>query len=274
MSPQATRAHVIAGGFPAGQPAGHDHDYARLRILEQLQERDNVHTSVSGDYTDIEKWLPDCKVLITYVAGPFANDEQNTVMRQWIEAGGRWLALHGSSGGKAGRMPDSDRRQMVKMQYHETLGGFFINHPPIKKFRVELVDAKHPLTKGMPESFETIDEPYMVELQSPETTQVLLTADWGPVPPTDTGFYYEEDTAVLPGGGSTRAIAYVKEISQGAVAYTTLGHCHTPTTNAQRTVHESVAADGRPPLHLLGSWETEGFRTLLRNGIAWGLGED
>ena len=274
MTTEVIRTHLIAGGYPPGQAAGHDHDYARLRILERLKERDYVHTSISGDFTDIEKWLPDCKLLITYVAGPFANDEQNTVMRQWIEAGGRWLALHGSSGGKAGRMPDSTRRQMIKMDYHETLGGFFINHPPIRKFRVDTVDSKHPLTKGMPESFETIDEPYMVELQQPETTQVVLTADWGPVPPTDTGFYYEEDTAVLAGGGSKRAIAYVKEISQGAVAYTTLGHCHTPTTNSQQVVDASVAADGKPPLNMLGSWETEGFRTLLGNGIAWGLGED
>ena len=273
MSPQAIRAHVITGGFPPGQPAGHDHDYARLRILELLKERDDVHATVSGDYTDLEKWLPRCRLLVTYVAGPVADDEQNTVLRQWVEAGGRWLALHGSSGGKAARLPDSNRRQMVKMSYHHTLGGFFINHPPIRKFRVDLVDRKHPLTRGLPESFETIDEPYMVELQAPESTEVILTADWGPVPPSDSGFYYEEDTAVLP-GGTKRAIAFVRELSQGAVAYTTLGHCHTPTTNGQRSVDASVAADGKPPLHLLGSWETEGFRTFLRNGVAWGLGED
>ncbi|MEE8337009.1 MAG: hypothetical protein V3R95_03005, partial [Dehalococcoidia bacterium] len=136
MTPEVIRAHVIAGGFPPGQPAGHDHDYARLRILELLKERDNVHATVSGDYTDIEKWLPQCRLLVTYVAGPFANDEQNTVLRQWVEAGGRWLALHGSSGGKAARLPDSNRRQMVKTDYHDTLGAFFINHPPIRKFRV------------------------------------------------------------------------------------------------------------------------------------------
>ena len=48
---------------------------------------------------------------------------------------------------------------------------------------------------------------------------------------------------------------------------------HTPTTNSQRSVHESVSPDHTVPLNLLGSWETEGFRTLLRNGIGWGLGE-
>ena len=27
---------------------------------------------------------------------------------------------------------------MVKMEHHETLGGFFINHPPIKRFTVDV----------------------------------------------------------------------------------------------------------------------------------------
>ena len=266
------RAHVIAGGYPPGAPAGHDHDYARLRILELLKERDHVHTTVTNDYEDIEKWLPQCSLLVTYVAGPVATDEQNIVLRQWVEAGGRWLALHGSSGGKAARMPKSERRQMVKMNYHNTLGGFFIHHPPIRKFEVELVDRQHPLTKGLPDVFETIDEPYMVEMQAPDESTVLLTADWGEVPPSPTGFYYERDSAMLP-GSTKRAIALERSLSQGAVAYTTLGHCHTPTTNSQRTVDVSVADDNAPPLYLLGSWETEGFRTLLRNGVGWGLGE-
>ncbi len=272
MANEVIRAHLIAGGFPAGQMAGHDHDYARLQILEQLQKREHVHTTVTNDYDDIEKWLPDCKVLITYVAGPVAQAEQHEVLRQWVEAGGRWLALHGSSGGKAARVPNSNRREMVKMDYHNTLGGFFIHHPPIRKFEVELVDRQHPLTQGLPDVFETIDEPYMVEIQAPDETAVLLTADWGMVPPSETGFHYAADTAVLP-GTSKRAIAFERSLSQGAVAYTTLGHCHTPTTNGQRTVDESVATDNQPPLLLRGSWETAGFRTLLSNGVGWGLGE-
>lgn len=272
MATERIRAHVLAGGFPAGQMAGHDHDYARLQILEELNKREHVNTTVTNDYDDIEKWLPDCKLLVTYVSGPIAQEEQHTVLRQWVEAGGRWLALHGSSGGKAARIPDTNRRQMVKMDYHNTLGGFFIHHPPIRKFNVELTDAQHPLTKGMPQVFETIDEPYMVEIQAPDQTEVLLTADWGMVPPQETGFYYEADTAVLP-GTSTRAIAFERTLSQGAVAYTTLGHCHTPQTNSQRSVHESVDPNHEVPLHLRGSWETEGFRTLLANGLSWGLGE-
>ena len=59
------RAHLIAGGFPPGSPAGHDHDYARLRLLSLLAEHD-VPASVANDFGDVEKWLPPSRLLITY----------------------------------------------------------------------------------------------------------------------------------------------------------------------------------------------------------------
>ena len=51
---QPTRVHLIAGGYPPGQHAGHDMDYARLRLLEKLGQDVSIHTTVGGDYTDID----------------------------------------------------------------------------------------------------------------------------------------------------------------------------------------------------------------------------
>jgi hypothetical protein len=53
------RAHVVAGGFPPGSSAGHDHDFARLRLLTLLAER-QIPASVANDF-DMEKWLPVCR---------------------------------------------------------------------------------------------------------------------------------------------------------------------------------------------------------------------
>src|SRR5262249_47787890 len=154
---------VITGGFPLGSPAGHDMDYARLRILQLLQEHSHVLTTVSNDFTDIAKWLPDIRLLITYVAGPFPNEEQNQLIRQWLEAGGHWFALHGTSGGKAVAVGEQRRtRMMVKGSHHATLGGFFLNHPPVRKFQVAVVNREHPLTRGLPASFEVTDELYLI----------------------------------------------------------------------------------------------------------------
>ena len=97
------RVHVIAGGYPPGALGGHDMDYARLRLLELLEEQGLIATT-GNDFTDIHRWLPGTQLLITYVAGPYLDDDQNQIVRRWLDDGGHWLGLHGSSGGKAARV--------------------------------------------------------------------------------------------------------------------------------------------------------------------------
>jgi len=248
------RVHLIAGGYPPGSFAGHDMDYVRLRLLGMLQENPQLLTTTANDYGDIEKWLPGSSFLITYVAGPYPTDEQNDFLREWIEAGGRWLALHGTSGGKAAPV-DGNRhiRKMVKGKYHETLGAFFLNHPPVRKFRIDVADRSHPLMEGLPASFETMDELYLIEVQDPAHCKVLMTTDLPKDPsPNGFGFVYDRDTSVLP-DGKTRVLGYTREHGKGGVTYFALGHCHTPLSNTQPFVHASVEASGTTPKTFRGS---------------------
>ena len=265
-----TRVHLIAGGYPPGQHAGHDMDYARLRILQMLGEDDSIHTTVGGDYTDIDKWLqPDVSLLITYVAGPFAGEQEDEILKDWIDRGGKWLSLHGSSGGQA-RKQESGNRKMIKHNHHRTMGGFFINHPPIKKFTVDVADTNHVLTQKLPASFDVVDEPYMIELQQPDETNIVLTAALGPDDsPPGFGFEYESDTALQP-DGVTRVITYEKKLGDGAVTYISLGHCHTPLTNQPGYYHPNVAESGVDTSSLRETWKTDAFPQLLQNGIEWG----
>ena len=190
------RAHLIAGGFPPGSSAGHDHDYARLRLLGLLAEQD-VSTSVGNDFADVEKWLPISRLLITYVAGPYPDVAQSHAIQQWLEAGGHWLALHGTSGGRAERVEGFSQRRTVKTEHHAVLGGFFLTHPPSFKFHVDVAAVGHALTKGLRPSFEVVDEPYFVELQDPAGTQILLTAEYGPGATSPSiGTLYPADTSL------------------------------------------------------------------------------
>jgi len=256
------RAHLIAGGFPPGSSAGHDHDHARLRLLGLLAEQD-VQASVANDFADIEKWLPVTRLLVTYVAGPYPDAAQCGAMRTWMEAGGQWLALHGTSGGRAQKVEGVRQRRTVKTEHHALLGSFFLTHPPLCKFRVDVKDTDHPLTKGLSGSFEVEDEPYFIELQDPGSSRILLTADYGPnaVSPV-VGPLYGSDTSLQP-DGKTRVLGYTREVGKGGVTYFALGHCHNPASRAGRT-----DADSQPTFR--GSWETDAFNTLLRNAIAWG----
>jgi type 1 glutamine amidotransferase len=268
-----SRVHVITGGYPPGSSAGHDMDYARLRVLQLLQEHPHVRSTVANDFTDIAKWLPDSQFLITYVAGPYPNDEQNEILRQWLDQGGRWLGLHGTSGGKAVRVGETrSARKMLKTSHHVTLGSFFLNHPPLRKFQVHVADREHIITKDLPASFEVIDELYLIELQEPSACHVLLTTelDKDPSPP-GFGFVYDKDTSLLP-DGKTRVLGYTHEIGKGGVTYIALGHCYSPAGTRQPVVDASVQMSGSAPELCRGPWETRPFERLLRNGIIWGIG--
>ena len=256
------RAHLIAGGFPPGSAAGHDHDHARLRLLTLLAEQD-VQASVANDFGDVEKWLPVSRLLIAYTAGPYPDAAQTSAIRKWVEAGGHWLALHGTSGGRAQKVEGVRQRRTVKTEHHGLLGGFFLTHPPICKFRVDVKDTDHPLTKGVGASFETEDEPYFVEIQDPASTHVLLTADYGTKAVSQVvAPLYGSDTS-LQADGKTRVLGYTRKIGDGNVTYFALGHCHNPPSREGRPADSSEVPTFR------GSWETSGFNTLLRNAIAW-----
>ncbi|HTV89546.1 MAG TPA: ThuA domain-containing protein [Stellaceae bacterium] len=262
------RAHLVAGGFPPGAMAGHDHDYARLRLLQLLADGD-VPASVANDFADLEKWLPVSRFLVTYVAGPYPDAAQCRALRQWLETGGRWLALHGTSGGRAERVEGTRQRRTVRSEHHALLGSRFLTHPPIREFRVEVRDAGSPLTRGLGGSFVVEDEPYFIELQDPAATRILLTAEYGPntVSPAF-GTLYPTDTSLLP-DGRTRVIGYSRDVGEGAVAYVALGHCHNPAIRAARAFVDP--ADTTPDT-FRAPWETAAFTQMLRNAVGWGMG--
>jgi hypothetical protein len=223
------------------------------------------------NFDDVETWLAVSRLLITYTAGPYPNDGQNEAIRSWLEAGGRWLALHGTSGGRAARLDDGRRgRRMVRTPHHDTLGGFFLNHPPVRRF--ELSVAEHPLTSGVGPTFETCDELYFVELTDPDNTNILLTTELPEDPHPGFGFAYDDDTSLLA-DGKTRAIGFLHAVGRGGVVYYALGHNHSPTTNSQPFFDRSVGTDGESSPTFRGSWETPEFDRLLANAIDWGLAD-
>src|SRR5271170_5361597 len=261
------RAHLIAGGFPPGSMSGHDHDYARMRLLGLLAERE-VPASVANDFADVEKWLPVSQLLVTYVAGPYPDAPQTRAIEDWLKAGGHWLALHGTSGGRAERVEGMRNRRTVKTEHHALLGSRFLTHPPICEFRVEVSAADSPLTRGLGKSFVVEDEPYFIELQDSGATQILLTADYGagglwPV----AGGLYGSDTSLQP-DGKTRVVGYTRDVGRGGVTYFALGHCHNPAIRAAGATSDPT--DTTTPT-FRAPWETEAFITLLRNAIAWGV---
>ena len=265
------RAHLVTGGFPPGSVAGHDMDYARLRLLQLLQTKDNLTVTTANDFEDIERWLPGADLLVTYVAGPFPAGAGNAALAHWLEDGGRWFALHGTSGGKAVKTEHNGIpvKKMVKGEHHQMLGCFFLNHPPLCAFDVA-VAGDHPVTRGLPGHFPVRDELYLIELTDPCASRVLLTTELAKDPsPPGFGFFYDEDTSVQA-DGKTRVLGYARAVGRGEVVYVGLGHCHTGRTDSRSPVDKSIDPDGIMPPDFHDVWETDAFAQIVRNAVVWG----
>ena len=261
-------AHLITGGFPLGSNAGHDMDFARIQLLQRLY-RGGLSTTVANDFRQVDEYLSQSSLLVTYVAGPYADEPQSESIERWLEEGGHWFALHGTSGGRAARVPGNERRrQMVRSAHHDVLGAFFLNHPPIRRFKVTLTNSSHPLFQGLPNEFEVDDELYLIE-PTPDAEYLMTTELPTDPSPAGFGFVYENDTSIRQ-DGKTRVLATERKVGKGAVVYVALGHTHVPANNSQPFVDENVGTSGVTPTTFRGAWDNTAFSQLLNNAVAWG----
>ncbi len=263
----SARAHLIVGGYPVGSSAGHDMDFARLQLLQSLYTHE-YQTTVAQDFSSLAERLEQADLLISYVAGPYPDDVQTQIIKDWLETGRKWFALHGTSGGRAKRTSNSgNQRQMVRLAHHDLLGAYFLNHPPVRRFRVRVESPAHPLLRGLPQEFEVEDELYLVEPIGVSNTLLTTELPEDPSPP-GFGFYYENDTSLLD-DGKTRVLGLDRTVGKGNVCYIALGHTHSPATNAQPFVDSSVDRDGTTPKTFRGAWSTPPFSRLLDNALVW-----
>ncbi len=239
-------AHFVAAG------KYHDIDFARLELLRLLAEQPHVRTTVSNDYSDVAR-IAACRLLITYTCDLMPTLAEAAAIRAFLEAGGRWLALHGTNSilrfTDAGVDTPEDRPDVMEM-----LGSQFKAHPPIgAPFRVTVNHPDHPLTRGI-EDFDVIDELYLMKTLAP--LEVLMqTSFTGEA----TGFVDAQwDDPAVP-------VLYLRQLGQGSVLYNTLGHCrghHDLTELMPFWEHPERCA-----------WNYPVYYELLRRGIRWAMGE-
>lgn len=284
-TPKPPHCHLIVGGFPAGEHGGHDMDYARMRILETLNGKSTV--SVSPDYTALDQFLRRSSLLVTYTSGPVPDESQAGALKQWIEGGGRWVCLHGSSGGKAAKLrPGEEKRRIEKMDFHEVLGCMFLHHPPSKRFDVTVEQgsgASPGLLEGLPAAgFSVQDEPYVIKLLGDvaSSTKIFLSYHMNDAQSRyGGGFQYDEHPALDGPTGTKLALGYERTLGKGGVVYIALGHA-TPPYATPGYVVESANPGGKPmgpaghveaAVPFAGPWPVPEYQQLLKNAMKWGL---
>lgn len=230
----------------------HDTNFSRLELLKLLADQEDVWVRVADSYADIEA-IKKSALLITYTCDLCPTEEEQKGLREFVEAGGKWFALHGTNAlvefdGRGAKTPDKAPHLM------ETLGSRFVAHPSIQMIDVHVTDEPHGLTEGL-ESFEIEDEPYYCEFIG--ENKVLLEASYNAA-----SVGYEQET--FGTDRETQPQMYVHPVGKGEVLYLMLGHC-------------SGKYDMQPVMDVAPvsrcAWNFPIFYDLLRRGIRWGIGE-
>ena len=73
----------------------HDFDFARHQLLGALGDWEQVRTRVFEDYHCLDA-LKRADLLITYTCDVRPAPEQQDGLAEFVQRGGRWLALHGT----------------------------------------------------------------------------------------------------------------------------------------------------------------------------------
>lgn len=235
----------------------HDFDYARLRLLELLADDDHVRVKVAQHFADIDA-ITASDFLVTYTCDVRPSEQEQRALRAWVEAGGRWLALHGTNCALDPPSEASGGRYTAPRAFPlwaNTLGSQFLSHPPIEPYEVRRSPgaADDPLVAGI-DSFEARDELYLMEHHG-EVIPLLETSWSG----STRGFAEAEWPDDAP-----RLVMYRRPLGAGEVLYCTLGHCRShwdmvdPPFDGSRWPHVDR-----------GSWDVPEFVELLRRAITW-----
>ena len=246
--PARVDAMLVAGG------KYHDINYARRELLSLIGEHEYVWTTVDSNYENTDA-LDNCSVLISYTCDVRPSEAAQAKIRDWVQGGGRWIALHGTNAALDLGTPNGVEAPRCFPTWAETLGSQFIAHPPIMPYTVETTAPDHWLVEGIGE-FDTDDELYCMEYHDADALEPLLHTTWTG---TARGFAEAEWT-----DNDRHLIQYLRPLGDGAVLYNTLGHCRGHwDMHPVVAYHETVERC---------SWEKPQYHELLRRAIRWGLG--
>ena len=237
---------LVAGG------KYHDMDFARLELLTLLAEHEEFRVRVQPDYEDAAA-IAAGSILVSYTCDVRPSEQSQRAIRSWVEAGGRWVALHGTNSALDLGGPQGVDSPRVFPLWADTLGSQFVAHPPIAPYLVEVTAPDHWLVAGI-EPFETDDELYLSEYHGRDSLQPLLHTTWQG---TARGFVESDWTTAE----AQHLVMYLRELGEGAVLYNTLGHC--------RGHYDMVHVVDYYPRVERCSWDRPAYYELLRRSLRW-----
>ena len=152
---------------PDGKGYVHDNIATAVEAIRKM----GAENHFAVDHSDSPSVFTDAN-LKTYAALVFAssnneafeNDDQRNAFQRYIRGGGGFAGIHSATG--------SERKWPW---YWSMIGGSFSRHPKLQTFVVQVKDAHHPSTRGLPSTFEWTDECYYHKEMNPDLKVLLVT---------------------------------------------------------------------------------------------------
>jgi type 1 glutamine amidotransferase len=140
----------------------------------------------------LENRMPEAK------SETWITEEQGAAVKDFVTAGGGFYSFHNNS-----------HVSLSSKNYREVMGGAYIGHPTLRPFRVRVVNADHPITRGIQEFMVNDEQHYVTYDKDPE--YVLLESE------NVDGLNYEDH-------GTKSVAGWAYEFGKGRVVFTAVGH--------------------------------------------------
>lgn len=149
-------------------------------------------------YTSYEQGLENRQDFPEVKSQNWITEEQAGALKEFVMSGNGFYSLHNNS-----------HVSLSSPTYREVMGGAYIGHPPLRPFRVQVVNSNHPITQGIAD-FVVNDEQHYVNYDK-DRKYILLEAE------NVDGLKYENL--------GTKSIAgWAYDYGRGRVVFTSPGH--------------------------------------------------
>ena len=149
-------------------------------------------------YTSYEQGLENRQDFPEAKSQNWITEEQAGALKEFVMSGNGFYSLHNNS-----------HVSLSSPAYRDVMGGAYIGHPPLRPFRVRVVNSNHPITQGIAD-FVVNDEQHYVSYDK-DRKYILLEAE------NVDGLKYENL--------GTKSIAgWAYDYGRGRVVFTSPGH--------------------------------------------------
>ncbi|THH40010.1 ThuA domain-containing protein [Neolewinella litorea] len=151
-------------------------------------------------------------VVFLSTTGDILDNAQEMALQRYVEGGGNWLGIHAAA--------DTEYEWPW---YNQLAGAYFESHPKgTPEATIRVLNSRHPATRGLKDRWTRTDEWYNYKSIQPGMNVLM-----------------ELDETTYEGGknGANHPIAWYREIGQGRMFYTGLGHTEASYSEPEFVAH-------------------------------------